>query len=57
MQLSLRLLLRKLDFYEEYAESNILPQKVVLLQLHITCEKVTYIISYITIHLKSNNIT
>ena len=30
------ILLRKPDFYEEYTESNILPQKVILLQLHIT---------------------
>ena len=35
------ILLRKPDFYEEYTESNILLQKVILLQLHITCEKVT----------------
>jgi len=47
-------LLRKSDFYEKHTESNILPQKVILLQLHITCEKSN--LSYITIHLKSNNI-
>jgi len=32
-------ILKKLDFYREYMESNILLQKVILLQLHITCEK------------------
>jgi len=37
-------LLRKPDFYEEYMESNILPQKVILLQLHITCEKSNLVI-------------
>jgi len=39
-----------MDFYEEYTESNILP-KVILLQLHITCEK-----SYLIILLKVINI-
>jgi len=29
-----------LQVYGKYTESNILPQKVIL-QLHITCEKVT----------------
>ena len=28
----------------EYTESNILPQKVILLQLHITCEKSNLVI-------------
>jgi len=36
-------------------ESNILPQKVILLQLHITCEKSN--LSYIAIHLKVINVT
>ena len=30
-----------LQVYGKYTESNILPQKVIILQLHITCEKVT----------------
>ena len=37
------ILLRKPDLYEEYTESNMLLQKVILLQLHITCEKVTWL--------------
>ena len=42
------ILLRKLDFYEEYMESNILPWKVILLQLHITCEKSNLVILLFT---------
>jgi len=30
-----------LEVYGKYMKSNILPQKVILLQLQITCEKVT----------------
>ena len=42
------ILLRQLDFYEEYTESNILLQKVILLQLHITCEKGNLVILLFT---------
>ena len=45
------ILLRKMDFYEQYTESNILPQKVILLQLHNTCEK-NLVTPYITFHPK-----
>ena len=42
------ILLRKPDFYEEYTENNILPQKEILLQLHITCEKSNLVILLFT---------
>ena len=39
---------KKTGLYEEYTESNILPQKVILLQLHITCEKSNLVILLFT---------
>ena len=36
---------KNMNFYEEY---NILPQKVILLQLHITCEKSNLVILLFT---------
>ena len=38
----------KSHFYEEYTESNILHQKVILLQLYITCEKSNLVILLFT---------
>ena len=33
----------------EYTESNIFPQKVILLQLHITCEKSNLVIPTLSV--------
>ena len=42
MNMYVRLFTKKQDFFEEeYAKSNILTQKVILLQLHMLVKKVT----------------